>query len=190
MSKVAVYARVSTVGQNLDGQRAEIQRWLDGNGITDAEWFIDKSSGTTLKRPAFQRLQKAVFNGEVKTVVCYKLDRLSRSLREGIEVLCEWCDRGLRVVAVTQQIDFNGTVGRMLGAVLLGIAEMEQETRKERQAAGIKAAKSAGVYLGRRAGTTKAKPARAVALRARGLTVEEIAASLGISERTAFRYLK
>src|SRR5580704_685848 len=102
MSKVAVYARVSTVGQNLDGQRAEIQRWLDGNGITDAEWFIDKASGTTLNRPAFQRLQKAVFSGGVKTVVCYKLDRLSRSLREGIEVLCDWCDRGLRVVAVTQ----------------------------------------------------------------------------------------
>jgi DNA invertase Pin-like site-specific DNA recombinase len=189
MSKVAVYARVSTVGQNLDGQRAEIQRWLDGNGIADAEWFIDKASGTTLKRPAFERLQKAVFNGEVKTVVVYKLDRLSRSLREGIDVLCDWCDRGLRVVAVTQQIDFNGTVGRLLGAVLLGIAEMEQETRKERQAAGIKAAKAAGVYLGRKAGTTKATPARAMALRDKGLTVAEIATSLDISQRTAFRYL-
>jgi len=189
MPKVAVYCRVSTVGQNLDGQRAEIQRWLDGNGIVDAEWFVDRASGTTLKRPAFERLQKAIFTGDVRTVVCYKLDRLSRSLREGIEVLCGWCDRGLRVVAVTQQIDFSGTVGRMLAAVLLGIAEMEQETRRERQAAGIKAAKARGVYLGRMAGTTKAKPERAAELRRRGLTIPEIAQSLGISERTAFRYI-
>ena len=40
-----------------------------------------------------------------------------------------------------------------MAAVLLGIAEMEQQTRKERQAAGIKAAKKAGKYEGRKAGT-------------------------------------
>jgi DNA invertase Pin-like site-specific DNA recombinase len=187
---VAVYVRVSTVGQHLDGQRAEIQRWLDGNGIAEAEWFIDRASGTTLKRPAFERLQKAIFSGEVTTVVCYKLDRLSRSLRDGLGVLCDWCERGLRVIAVTQQIDFNGTIGRMLGAVLLGIAEMEQETRRERQAAGIRAARARGVYLGRRAGTTKAQPARAKELRAKGNTPEEIARALGISRPTVFRYLR
>jgi hypothetical protein len=73
-------------------------------------------------------------------------------------VLCDWCDKGLRVVSVTQQIDFNGTVGKMLGAVLLGIAQMEQETRRERQAAGIAEAKKAGKYKGRKPGTTKATP--------------------------------
>jgi DNA invertase Pin-like site-specific DNA recombinase len=43
--------------------------------------------------------------------VTYKLDRMCRSLRDGINVLSDWCDKGLRVVSVTQQIDFNGTVG-------------------------------------------------------------------------------
>ena len=71
--------------------------------------------------------------------------QLSRSLRDGINVLWEWCDKGLRVVSVTQQINFNGTVGKMMAAVLLGIAEMEQETRRERQAAGIAVAKKAGI---------------------------------------------
>jgi len=71
----------------------------------------------------------------VKTVVVYKLDRLSRSLREEINVLAKWCDKRLRVVSVTQQIDFNGETSKLLAAVLLGIAEMEQETRRERQAA-------------------------------------------------------
>src|SRR5580704_7470460 len=150
---VACYVRVSTVGQNEAGQRAEISRWLTGNGIKPAsvQWFVDKGkSGDNLKRPAFAQLQAAVFAGEVGTIVTYKLDRLSRSLRDGINVLCEWCDKGLRVVSVTQQIDFNGTVGKMLAAVLLGIAEMEQETRRERQRAGIDVAKQQGVYRGRR----------------------------------------
>lgn len=71
----------------------------------------------------------------MKTVVVYKLDRLSRSLREEINVLAKWCDKRLRVVSVTQQIDFNGETSKLLAAVLLGIAEMEQETRRERQAA-------------------------------------------------------
>ena len=88
------------------------------------------------------------------------------------------------------RIDFNGAVGKMLAAVFLGIAEMEQETRKERQKAGIAVAKKKGVYKGRQVGTTKAKPERALELRAKGLSVEEIAKSLGVSLNTAFRYLR
>jgi DNA invertase Pin-like site-specific DNA recombinase len=67
---------------------------------------------------------------------------------------------------------------------------MEQETRRERQAAGIAAAKAAGVYLGRRPGITKAMPARAAELRRKGLTVPEISEAMGISERTVFNYLE
>jgi DNA invertase Pin-like site-specific DNA recombinase len=190
--KVAAYVRVSTVGQNEAGQRAEIGRWLAGNGIDpdNVVWFADKATGNNLKRPAFEKLQQAVFLGEVGTVVVYKLDRLSRSLRDGINVLCDWCDRGLRVVAVSQAIDFNGTLGKMLASVLLGVAEMEQETRRERQAAGIAAAKKAGVYLGRRPGTQKADPQRASELRAKGLTVAEIGKALGVGRNTVFVYLR
>src|SRR6478735_1906221 len=112
MKQVAAYVRVSTIGQNEQSQRAEIEKWLTGNGIDIAsvQWFVDKGkSGETLQRPAFEAMQKAIFAGEVQTIVVYKLDRLSRSLREGLNVLCDWCDRGVRIVSVTQQIDFNGT---------------------------------------------------------------------------------
>ena len=77
----------------------------------------------------------------------------------------------------------------MLAAVLLGVAEMEQETRRERQAAGISAAKERGVYQGRKTGTTKANPERAAELRSQGLKVAEVAKALGVSLRTAKRYL-
>ena len=91
-----------------------------------------------------------------------------------------------RVVSVTQQIDFNGTVGRLLAAVLLGIAEMEQQTRRERQAAGIAVARKAGKYRGRKVGTTKAEPELAWKLHGKGLSAVEIAKSLGVSRNTAY----
>lgn len=185
-----IYVRVSTVGQNEAGQRREIERWLKGNGITDTRWYVDKATGTNLARPQFERLQADIFNGEIGTVVVWKLDRLSRSLRDGLNVLADWCDRGIRVVSVTQQIDFNGTMGKMLAAVLLGVAEMEQETRKERQAAGIKAAKERGVYLGRQPGFRKSNPERAAELRAKGLKDNEIATALGVSRSSVQRYLR
>ena len=188
---IAVYIRVSTVGQNIDGQQREIQRWLDGNNI-DADsvrWFIDKSSGDDLQRPAFEELQASVFNGEVETIVVWKLDRLSRTIRDGINTLGDWCDRGLRVVSVTQQLDFSGAVGKLIASVLFAVAEMEQETRRERQAAGIAAARERGVYKGRQHGTTKGNPSRALELCRQGLSMSEIASALGVSARTARRYL-
>lgn len=190
IARVAVYVRVSTVGQNTEGQIAELSRWLKGHRIDDPRWFIDHASGDNFSRPKFDELQSAIFNAEIDTIVVWKLDRLSRNLRDGISVLADWCDRGLRVVSVTQQIDFNGALGKMLAAVLLGVAEMEQETRRERQAAGIAAARQRGVYFGRKRGTTKAKPKRALELRAKGLNDAEIGKALGISRRSVQRYLR
>jgi DNA invertase Pin-like site-specific DNA recombinase len=77
----------------------------------------------------------------------------------------------------------------MVASVLFGLAEIEWEYRRERQAAEIAVAKAQGVYHGRQKGTTKAQPQRAATLRQRGLTVLEIATALGVSERTVFRYL-
>ncbi|QGJ70883.1 Transposon resolvase [Planctomycetales bacterium 10988] len=188
---IACYVRVSSSRQKDDSQRAEIQKWLDANGIdpNQVEWYADKESGRTTKRPEFDRLQGDIFSGKVKTVVLWKLDRLSRRLQDGVTILADWADRGLKIVVVTQQLEFNGAIGRTLAALLLGLAEIEWEYRKERQAAGIEVAKKKGVYKGRQKGTTKGKPKRAIELRDKGMTAPEIANALGVSERTVFRYL-
>lgn len=189
--KVACYVRTSTRRQKDDSQRNEIQKWLAANGIDgqQVEWYADKESGTTLQRPEFERLQGDIFHGHVKTVVLWKLDRLSRRLKDGVNILADWCEKGLKVVVVTQQLEFNGAVGRTLAAVMLGLAEIELEYRRERQSAGIEVAKRQGKYQGRKKGTTKNKPKRAKELKDKGLTVAEISQALGVSQRTVFRYL-
>jgi DNA invertase Pin-like site-specific DNA recombinase len=188
---IAAYVRVSSKRQKDDGQRAEIQKWLDANGIDpkQVEWYADKETGRTMQRSEFDRLQKDIFNGKVKCVILWKLDRLSRRLKDGVTTLADWAERGLKIVVVTQQIEFNGAVGRTLAALLMGLSEIEWEYRKERQQAGIAVAKKNKIYKGRKPGTTKGKPERAKALKAKGLTPGEIATALGVSERTVFRYL-
>jgi DNA invertase Pin-like site-specific DNA recombinase len=190
----AAYIRVSTASQNEAGQRREIDRWLIANSLDTAtiRYYIDKESGDTLDRPAFDQLQADIFNGLVHSVVLYKLDRLSRSLQDGINTLCDWCQRGIRVVSITQQLDFNGTVGKLIAAVLFAVAEMEQQTRRERQAAGIAAAKARGAYTGRPRGATKkgVDTARAHTLRTQGLSIPEIANALNASPSSIKRYLK
>jgi DNA invertase Pin-like site-specific DNA recombinase len=188
---LAAYCRVSSRKQKADGQVSEIGKWLAAHGYDDQQvaWYIDKETGKTLCRDEFQRLQRDIFSGKVGTVVSWKLDRLSRRLRDGINVLADWCERGLKIVVVTQQIELNGAVGRMIAALLLGLAEIELEYRAERQAAGIEVAKRKGVYRGRKKGTTKGEPERARELRAKGLKVSEIAQAMGTSKRTVQRYL-
>jgi len=156
------------------------------------KWYLDKSSGENLDRPEFEKLRRNIFDGLIGTVVVWKLDRLSRSLQDGINTLCDLCDRGIRVVSVTQMLDFNGAAGKLIAAVLFAVAQMETETRRERQAAGIAAAKERGVYKGRPKGCMKAgvDTSRAATLQQQGLTKHEIAKAMGVSLSSVRRYLK
>jgi DNA invertase Pin-like site-specific DNA recombinase len=189
---IACYCRVSTYDQKPDSQRHAITRWLNGHGIPpeQVQWFEDTETGATTRRPAFEALQRAVFAGEIKTIVVWKLDRISRTQKDGIGLLADWCERSVRVVSVTQQIDLSGSVGRLIASVLFGIAEIEREHIRERQAAGIVVAKQNGIYTGRKRGSTKATPKRAWELRRQGLNKTEIARALGVTSQTVWRYLK
>lgn len=188
---IGVYTRVSSTSQKGDSQQAALTQWLASHGhdLAQVRWYADTETGRTLQRKGFQALQADIFRGEVKTVVVWKLDRLARSLREGVNVLADWCQRDVRVVSITQQIDLSGALGQLIASLLFGIAEIEHQHIKERQTAGIAVAKAKGKYKGRQKGTTKAKPERARILQAKGLTPQEIATALNISERTVFRYL-
>ena len=95
--------------------------------------FSDTMSGARDDRPGLAQLLAYVRAGD--TVVVWKLDRLARNLKEGVNVLADWCQRGVRIIAITQQIDLSGPLGHMIASVLFGIAEIELRHAKERQAA-------------------------------------------------------
>lgn len=190
--QVAVYVRVSSAKQRTEGQEDALRAWVEGNGFDPARvrWYCDHESGKTLKRPQFEQMQGDIFDGKIKAIVVWKLDRVARSLRGGLDVLAGWYSKGLRVVVVSQRLDFSGAIGELVAGLLFGIAALETEMRAERQALGIAAAKRRGVYKGRKRGTTKASPKRAHKLRDKGLTIVEIAAALQVTPQTVHNYLK
>jgi DNA invertase Pin-like site-specific DNA recombinase len=188
-SKVGVYLRVSTLDQEkgLDSQERALRDYLAGHGIADAQWYRDRLSGATTDRPGFDKLQRDIFMGKVKTVICWKLDRLSRSLRDGINVLHDWLGKDIRVVAVAQQFDFSGTVGQMIAAVLFALAQMERENLRENTKRGMAAAKAKGVKLGKR---PKLFARDIVPLLLSGQNVSEVARTLGKSRPAIYASLK
>jgi DNA invertase Pin-like site-specific DNA recombinase len=189
MSKVAVYVRVSTLDQEkgLKSQENALRQYLDGHDVTNAKWYRDRVSGGTLKRPAFEQLQRDIFNGRIKTVVCWKLDRLSRSLRDGINVLTDWIERDVRIVAVSQQLDFSGAVGQAFAALLFAIAQMERENLRENTKRGLLHAQANGVQLGKRP-TLFAKDI--LPLLNSGKSVAEAARLLGKTRQAIYTALK
>ena len=152
MKKVAVYIRVSTYDQEkgLQSQEKALKDYCSNHGLTNLVWYKDRITGSKLDRPAFNKLQKAIFNGKIDTVVVWKLDRLSRSLKDGINILTDWLDKDVRIIATSQQLDFSGAVGQMIASVLFAVAAMERENLRENTKRGIAAARARGVKLGKR----------------------------------------
>ncbi len=188
-----VYMRVSSRSQQVKSQRHQIERYLSATDIDDTRWFVDDGiSGSVMERPALDSLKRAIFLGEVDTVVVYSLDRLARDAVEGMVMIADWLKRGVRLVVITMQMDFSGEVGQMVAALLLHIAQMERTRIRDRQAAGIEAARADGKrWGGRKRGVgLKADPDRIAELRRRGLSNGEIANALSISTRTVIRMVK
>ena len=192
MKFIACYIRVSTVGKSQAMQRREINLWLKSNRINSkgVRWYIDKSA-TLLRRPKFEELQADILDGKVRAVVVSHLDRLATTPREGLNALIDWCGQSLRVVSASQQIDVKSKDGTMIGTVLRGVLEMDEQTRGERTKAGLAAAMARGCIVGR----PKVLADEAAVLKVKKLqkegtfTVEQICKKLKISRSTYYRYV-
>jgi DNA invertase Pin-like site-specific DNA recombinase len=189
-SKIAVYVRISTTDQEsgLESQKRAIQRWLKGHDIAKAEWFEDRISGVTDKRPGLDRLHRSIFNGETKTVVCWSLSRLTRKgAFEGLTLLARWLEKKVRVVAISEQFDFAGASGELVAAVLFSIARMQRDQLSESTKRGLALAKERGVKLGKRPGkwTQDVKP-----LHDQGMKPADIARKLGRSRQAVHNVIK
>ncbi len=192
MKIIACYIRVSTPEENQAKQRREINRWLKSHRISPrtVRWYIDKSTGVA-RRPKFDALQADILDGNVRAVVVWRLDRLSDKARDGLNVLIDWCDKSLRVVSVSQQIDVKSTDCRMIASVLRGVAEVGQELRRERTKVGLASARARGRAGGRP--KTAADDARVLMAKKlkknHKLTVDDICTRLKISRSTYYRYV-
>ena len=88
-SKVIIYARVSTDKQTHDSQLCELRDYCKRRGWQDVREIVDTISGSKLSRAGLDDLMTMVRTGKVDIVVCYKLDRLGRSLAHLAQIIGE-----------------------------------------------------------------------------------------------------
>ena len=192
MSKaVGLYIRVSTVDKQISGMASQedaLKEYCRNHNYTNLKIYKDKMTGSKIDRPQLQKLQQDIFMGKISTVICWKLDRLSRSLRDGINLLTDLLDREIRVIAVSQQFDFSGSVGKLIASVLLAVAEMERQNIRENIVRGMQNAKKRGVKIGGR--KPKLFADNIIKLKNQGFNMTEIAKQLGVSRQACYLALQ
>lgn len=164
-SKIGVYVRVSTATkkrkpgdkgkpefrQTTKSQRLAVRLWAKSQHIPESEltWYEDRRSGKSLKgRDALARMMKDVATGKIDCVVVNDLSRLARNLMDGLKTLAELSAR-VRVVSVSENIDFGNSTGQLIASILLAVAQFQRELTVEKIKAGLAAARESGKTLGR-----------------------------------------
>ncbi len=156
--KIAIYIRVSTQEQKIDGYGLEAQekKLLDyinnnksQNYITKKEWvFIDTHTGSDLNREGLQRMIKAVKENKFDAVVVWKIDRLSRSLQHLLTIFEDFEKNNVSFISVQENIDFRGPIGKLIFQIFGAIAQFERELIKGRTQMGRLASAEMGNYTG------------------------------------------
>jgi site-specific DNA recombinase len=150
------YARVSTddqarEGVSLDAQRASCGHLAAASGYVVSEAIVDPGySAKDLKRPGMQKLLAQVDAGEVAGVIIYKLDRLTRSQRDLLDLLARFDKAGVALVSVTERLDTGSPMGRFVIGLIGLVAEWERETIAERVQTGMDHRRAQGGYIGGR----------------------------------------
>ena len=148
MSRVFAYCRVSTLEQNTENQRREID--AAGFAIRPQRLIEEYISGSVAagERPGFMRLLDRMENGDVLIVT--KLDRLGRNamdIRKTVELLAT---SEIRVHCLALGgVDLTSPAGKMTMQVISAVAEFERDLLLERTHAGIARAKASGKRFGR-----------------------------------------
>ena len=174
------YARVSTNDQDLTLQEQALR--AAGCEVIRAE----KVTGTSrTDRTELQVLLDFLRRGD--TLVVTRIDRLARSIKDLQDIVYTLKEQGVTLKAIEQPIDTRSAAGKAFLDMLGVFAEFETNLRRERQIEGIAAAKSRGVYRGRKPSVNTAEIQRLRLEDKLGAT--EIARRLGVGRATVYRAL-
>src|SRR5919109_574320 len=152
MQTVAIYARVSTHDQHAENQMIELRTYCAARDWTVAAEYIDQGiCGSTTSRPQLDAMMLAARRRKFDAIVCWKLDRMGRSLAHLIQLLEEITGLGIGFISLGESIDLSTSAGRLQLHLLAAFAQFERERIRERIHLGLDRARKQGKKLGRRA---------------------------------------
>lgn len=176
------YARVSTDKQDLNLQIDALKRY----GVDKI--YTEKISGASKKRPVFQSMLTELKTGDILST--YKLDRISRSTRELLDVV-QYCENhGIDLVSLNDDIDTKTPQGKFFFTIMSALSEMERNIIRQRTIDGLEAARARG-RIGGRPKVSKDKTEYALLLYKEGThSISYICQKVGISRSTLYRLIK
>jgi len=157
--RCAIYCRKSSeegLGQSfnsLDAQRQACVSYIhsqrhQGWIVLDDHYDDGGYSGGTLQRPSLRRLIRDIEAGEIEAVICYRIDRLSRSLRDFTRLIDVFEDKGTSLVSITENFNTATSMGRLNLHMILTFAEYERELAGERIRDKFLASRKRGLWMG------------------------------------------
>jgi DNA invertase Pin-like site-specific DNA recombinase len=176
------YARVSTYGQTLDAQLEQLR----AAGCISRNIYREKVTGAHSDRRQLLRMLGKLAPGDVVTVT--RIDRLARSTIDLFGIVKRIVDAKAQFRSQAEPWADTGTrTGRLMLAVLGGLADVERDLIRTRTAEGRSRAQKRGQHMGRPPKLTEAQQAEARRRRAEGATLAELARSYGVSKSTISR---
>ena len=174
------YARVSTVGQTLDSQLEQLR------GVGCTKIYREKVTGAHSDRRQLLDMLKHLAPGDVVTVT--RIDRLARSTFDLFGIVKQIVDGKAQFRSLAEPWADTGTsTGRLMIAVLGGLADVECDLIRTRTAEGRSRAQKRGQRLGRKPKLTEEQQIEARKRRAEGATLAELARSYHVGKSTISR---
>ena len=177
------YARVSTDDQNLDLQKDALKN------AGCSKIYEDRMSGAKAERPGLATVMEYARKDDV--IVVWRLDRLSRSLKDLIEMVSLLESKGIGLKSIHEAIDTSSSTGKLVFHMFGALAEFERNLIRERTNAGLQAARSRGKVGGRPKALDSNKRELAVTLYDdKKHTIKEICTMMNISKPTLYKYIE
>lgn len=149
------YMRVSTEkqaeeGNGLDSQRRDIQAYAGKNGMLISDWYIDDGyTGANMDRPALQRLINDCYTKKVKNVLAFKLDRLSRSMVDGIYIIEKiFIPNNVNFQCVHDSINYDSPMEQAYTQMMAVFAQLDKNTMLLRMRGGMLERIKQGYWMG------------------------------------------
>ena len=147
----AIYARQSVDRMDSISIESQIQFCEYEARGESYKVFADKGySGKNTDRPQFQAMMDEIRQGNVKRVICYKLDRISRSILDFANMMEEFKRHDVEFVSCTEKFDTGTPMGRAMLSICIVFAQLERETIQQRVTDAYNARSRRGFYMGGR----------------------------------------
>lgn len=171
-------------------QLSELRQFAKRSGWKIHQEYIDQGfTGANTKRPAFLEMMTSARKRKFDKLIVWKLDRLSRSLKDLINTLDELGHLGIDFISYDNDLDTSTPTGKLVFQIIGAVAEFEKDIIRERVKAGLQNARQKGKRLGRPP-VSPALLEKAKKLREGGWSYRGIGKELGVDEGTIRKRLK